>query len=101
MSMAVALTGQRRLTMLMAAKELKVAYKTVRDYVLVREEVPFVRKGKPRKAGGPAYGCKVLIDEHGLAKLRELLPSDEDVPVSPESPQFASTDSQRGRPGSP
>jgi hypothetical protein len=100
--MEVTLTGERRFTMAKAAEVIGVCYATVRRAVVEEREVPYERRGKSRKPG-TKQGRKVLVDEHGLQRLQDILAKAKttaDERSESKSPQSASTGSEPGLSGS-
>jgi hypothetical protein len=98
--MNATLTGERRFTMERAARLIGVCYETVRRAVVVEREVPFERRGRSRKPD-TVQGRKVLIDEHGLQRLADILArSNADERSESALPRSASKGSVPGLSGS-
>jgi hypothetical protein len=74
--MNAALTGQHRFGLMTASRMLGVGYQTLRKYVVELRLVPSMRRGVLSDGKSKPHGCKILIDENGLAKLREMFPSE-------------------------
>lgn len=101
--MSAVLTGEHRIGMKTAAKILRCHYETVLKYVVELKAVPSIREGGvPRRRKKRLSGKPVFIDEHGLEKLRQLLPKESVGELAGSgSPPSASTDFAPGLSGSP